>query len=128
MKVSKKVGLIEVKKALKDSRFRQSLPKSLEKEVEEFLNNPGCPCHVPLYRKIIKECSEQLEKYYPSSEVEDLDEQVQKLAENQWTVINCRIDDLEKNLRRLGPGRKQLDVARYEDNVTVVINELDIVF
>ena len=126
--MSKKVGLIEVKKALKDSRFRQSLPKSLEKEVEEFLNNPGCPCHVPLYRKIIKECSEQLEKYYPSSEVEDLDEQVQKLAENQWTVINCRIDDLEKNLRRLGPGRKQLDVARYEDNVTVVINELDIVF
>ena len=126
--MSKKVGLIEVKKALKDSRFRQSLPKSLEKEVEEFLNNPGCPCHVPLYRKIIKECSEQLEKYYPSSEVEDLDEQVQKLAENQWTVINCHIDDLEKNLRRLGPGRKQLDVARYEDNVTVVINELDIVF
>ena len=78
--MSKKVGLIEVKKALKDSRFRQSLPKSLEKEVEEFLNNPGCPCHVPLYRKIKKECSKQLEKYYPSSEVEDLDEQVQKLA------------------------------------------------
>ena len=126
--MSRKIGLIEVKKALKDYRFRQSLPKSLEKEVDEFLNNPGCPCHVPLYKKIIKECAEQLEKYYPSSEIENLDEQVQKLSENQWTVINCHMDELEKNLRRLGPGRKQLDVARFEDNVTVVVNELDIVY
>ena len=70
--MSRKIGLIEVKKALKDSRFRQSLPKSLEKEVDEFLNNPGCPCHVPLYKKIIKECAEQLEKYYPSSEIGNL--------------------------------------------------------
>jgi chemotaxis methyl-accepting protein methylase len=35
---------------------------------------------------------------------------------------------LEKKLSKLGPGRKQLDVARWEDQVTVVINELDIVF
>ena len=50
------------------------------------------------------------------------------MADNQWSVINCSIDDLEKQLRKLGPGRKQLDIARYEDQVTVVINELDIVF
>ena len=37
--MSKKIGLIEVKKALKDSRFRQSLPKSLEKEVDPLQRN-----------------------------------------------------------------------------------------
>lgn len=126
--MSKKISLIEVKAALKDSRFRLSLPKSLEKEVNEFLNNPGCPCHVPLYRKVLKDCKEQLQKYYPNSEITDLTEEIKKIADNQWTVINCNINDLEKELRKLGPGRKQMDIARFEDQVTVVINELDIIF
>lgn len=126
--MSKKISLIEVKAALKDSRFRLSLPKSLEKEVNEFLNNPGCPCHVPLYRKVLKECRDQLQKYYPNSEITDELEEIKKIADNQWVVINCNINDLEKELRKLGPGRKQLDIARFEDQVTVVINELDIIF
>lgn len=124
----KKISLLDVKSALKDSRFRATLPKDLEKEVNEFLNNPGCPCHVPLYRKILKNCKEQLEKYYPNSELTDPTEELQKLAENQWTVINCHIDELEKKLRKLGPGRKQLDMARHEDQVTVIVNELDMIF
>lgn len=123
-----KISLIDVKKALKDSRFRLSLPKEMEKDVEEFLNNPGCACHVPLYRKVIKDCKEQLEKYYPDLEIPNQEEEVQKLAENNWSVINCHISELENKLKRLGPGRKQLDVARWEDQVTVVINELDIIF
>lgn len=126
--MNKKINLMEVKAALKDSRFRLSLPKELEKEANEFLNNPGCPCHVPLYRKILKDCKEQLQKYYPNAEIADLAEEVKKLADNQWTVINCNINDLEKQLRKLGPGRKQLDIARFEDQVTVVINELDMIF
>jgi hypothetical protein len=126
--MNKKISLIEVKAALKDSRFRLSLPKSLEKEANEFLNNPGCPCHIPLYRKVLKECREQLQKYYPNAEIADEVEEIKKIADNQWIVINCHIDDLEKELRKLGPGRKQLDVARFEDQVTVVINELDIIF
>lgn len=125
---SKKINLLEVKTALKDSRFRLSLPKSFEKEVNEFLNNPGCACHVPLYRKILKECKEQLCKYYPEAEIQDPDKELQKLAENQWIVINCNINELENKLRKLGPGRKQLDIARYEDQVTVIVNELDIIF
>jgi hypothetical protein len=124
----KKITLLEVKSALKDSRFRLTLPKELEKEVESFLDNPGCPCNVPLYRKILKNCREQLEKYYPNSEITDPVEEIQKLSENKWTVISCNINDLEKQLRKLGPGRKQLDMARYEDQVTVIVNELDMIF
>ena len=128
MSSDKKISLLDVKKALKDSRFRLTLPKKMEKEVDEFLNNPGCACHIPLYRKVVKDCKEQLRKYYPNLEVPDHDEEVKKLAENNWSVISCHIDELEKRLSKLGPGRKQLDVARWEDQVTVVVNDLDIIF
>lgn len=123
-----KISLIDVKKALKDSRFRLTLPKEMEKDVEEFLNNPGCACHVPLYRKVIKDCKDQLQRYYPDLEIPNQEEELQKLAENNWSVINCHINELENKLKKLGPGRKQLDVARWEDQVTVVVNELDIIF
>ena len=123
-----KISLIDVKKALKDSRFRLTLPKEMDKDVEEFLNNPGCACHVPLYKKVIKDCKEQLEKYYPNLEIPNQEEELKKLSENHWSVINCHIDELEKKLSKLGPGRKQLDVARWEDQVTVVVNDLDIIF
>lgn len=126
--MSKKITLNDVKKALKDPRFRSTLPSGMEREVAAFMDNPGCACHIPLYRKVIKECSEQLSKYYPGFEVPDQDEDISRLSENHWTVINCRIDELEGRLKKLGPGRKQLDVARYEDQVTVVVNDLDLVF
>lgn len=124
----KKLTLMDVKKALKDSRFRLILPKEMEKDLDEFLNNPGCACHVPLYKKIVKDCREQLQKYYPNLAIPDQEEELRKLAENNWSVINCHIDELEKRLSKLGPGRKQLDVARWEDQVTVVVNDLDIIF
>jgi len=126
--LSSKIGLIEIKKALKDSRFRLTLPKEMEKEVDGFLNNPGCACHVPLYKRVAKECKEQLQKYYPNMEVPNEEEELKKLSENHWLVINCHIDELERKLSKLGPGRKQVDVARYGDQVTVVVNELDIFF
>jgi hypothetical protein len=126
--VSTKIGLAEIKKALKDSRFRLTLPKEMEKDVEGFLNNPGCACHVPLYKRVAKECKEQLQKYYPNMEVPNEEEELKKLSENHWLVINCHIDELERKLSKLGPGRKQIDVARYGDQVTVVVNELDILF
>jgi hypothetical protein len=126
--MERKIAINDVKKALKDERFRAILPKEMEGEVIGFLNNPGCACHLPLYRKIMKECKDQLSRYYPGTQIPDTDEELAKTAENNWTVINCHIDELEKKLNRLGPGRKQLDVARYQDQVTVVVNDLDLIF
>ena len=123
-----KIGLKEVKNALKDSRFRLTLPKEMESDMDEFLKNPGCACHTPLYRKVIKNCREQLSKYFPGMEVPEQDEEIRKISENHWSVINCHVDELEGRLSRLGPGRKQIDVARWEDQVTVVVNDLDVVF
>lgn len=126
--MQKKITINDVKKALKDERFRSTLPKEIEKEVNNFLDNPSCACNIPLYKKIIKDCRDQLLKYYPSTSIPEEDDYLEKLAQNNWTVINCHISELEKKLNKLGPGRKQLDVARYQDQVTIVINELDIIF
>lgn len=125
----KKIGLMDVKNALKDQRFREKLPESLTPELVKYLNNPGCgACGTKLFRKILRDCRPQLQSYFPGREIYKEEEEAAKLAENHWSVINCHIDELEDILRGLPPGRKQLAVCRYEDQVTVVVNELDIIY
>lgn len=126
--MSKPINLMDVKQALRDRRFRESLPASFTDDMQKYLQNPGCACNVPIYRRVMKEAIPQLQAYYPNRSVADLDREAGKLAENKWSVINCHKDELEENLRRLPSGRKQIAVARFEDQVTVVVNELDVVF
>lgn len=126
--MSRPIGLMEVKQALRDARFRASLPESFKEDMQKYLNNPGCACNVPIYQRIMRDAKKELQAYYPSRSVADLDEEVKKIAENHWSVVNCHISELEGKLRKLPPGRKQVTVARYEDQVTVVINELDVIF
>lgn len=119
---------MDVKKALRDKRFRDSLPIEFTEELQKYLQNPGCACNVPIYKKIMTDAKEQLQTYYPNRSVANLDEEAQKLAENHFSVINCHVDELEEKLRKLPNGRKQIAVTRYEDFVTVVINELDVLW
>jgi hypothetical protein len=42
-----------------------------------------------------------------------------------FSVINCSIHDLEDKLNALPAGSYQITVARYEDQVTAIINRLD---
>jgi hypothetical protein len=46
---------------------------------------------------------------------------------NNFSVINCSIGELEEKLQSLKGGRKQISMARFEDQVTVIVNDLDIV-
>lgn len=126
--MSRPIGLMEVKQALRDSRFRDSLMPDFKEDVQKYLNNPGCACNVPIYKRIMTGAKKQLAAYFPGRSIANLDEEAKKLAENTWTVINCHKDELEQRLRKLPPGRKQLAVTRYEDQVTVVVNELDVLF
>jgi hypothetical protein len=121
-----KVNLLEIKQALlNDGRFRESLP-SLKDEINKFIQNPGCPsCSLPLVRKIVNQYPEVLKEYFAGREIVNEAEEIKKIAENHWLVINCHVDKLEERLRSLPPGRKQIAVARFEDQVTVVVNELD---
>jgi hypothetical protein len=124
----KQISLMEVKQALRDSRFRDSLPQEFKDDVQKFLHNPGCACNLPIYRRILREAKDHLMAYYPGRELLNVEEEISNLAKNNFSVINCSKDELEEKLRRLGPGRKQIAVARYEDQVTVVVNELDLIY
>lgn len=123
--MNKKIGLPEIKEALKDGRFRDKLPVELNEMVIKFLHNPGCGCNLPLYKKLIKEHSNLLLEYYPESEIGEIIDVSTRLELNHWTVINCPINELEQRLSKLPMGRKQVAVTRFEDQVTCVINSLD---
>jgi hypothetical protein len=119
---------MEVKSALKDQRFRDQLPLEINADLQKYLQNPSCACNLGFYKKLLSEHKGLLEKYYPGRKVADLEEETKKLAENHFSVINCSTSELEEKLRKLPNGRKQIAIARYEDTVTVVINELDLVY
>jgi len=121
----KKVSIQEVKNALRDAKFRQSLPLELKEDIAKYEQNPGCPCNISIYRKILKYGVKQLKEFYPGKDIINPDIELPPLMENHWHVINCHVDELENKLKELAPGRKQVQMARWQDEVTVVINELD---
>ena len=126
--MKKKITVQDIKQALLDARFRETLPQELEGDIQKFLHNPGCSCNHPIYRRVMQVAAKQLADYFPTKDIQVPSTAVEPLSRNQWGVINCSIHELENHLKKLGPGRKQLDIARWQDQVTVVINELEEVF
>lgn len=122
------ISLLDVKKALRDNVFRETLPEELSPDIKKFLDNPGCACNVPIYHRVMKFGGEALRKYYPDKTLVTPEEEAVKLAKNNWSVINCSIGELELKLKNLRPGRKQIAISRFEDQVTIVVNELDVLF
>ncbi len=129
--MKKRITVHDIKNALLDERFRASLPAELTDDVQRFLKNPGCSCNHPIYLNVLRKARKEVAAYYPASEEIDpeaFEKETARLATNQWHVINCHKDELVHELRKLGAGRKQLDVARYQDQVTVVVNHLEGVY
>lgn len=127
--MKRKIDLMDVKQALSDPRFRDSLGVAFQEDVAKYLTNPGCSCNHKIYRRILKEAKQQLLSYFPGrNEVTDESEEISRMAKNYFTVINCHKDDLQKELRGLPPGRKQIAITRFEDQVTVVVNELEWIY
>ena len=126
-----KITRHDIKQALLDGRFRATLPEEFNEEVQQFIKNPGCACNNSLYTKIARKASKQLQEYFPTKEAttaEEFDKQMEKLSKNNWQVINCSTQALSGELKKLPPGRKQIEIARWQDQVTVVVNHLDDVY
>jgi len=124
----RRVTIHDIKQALLDERFRDSLPDDLQNDVQKFLKNPGCACNHPIYLNVMRKARKQISEYFPAKETPEEDDfikEAERLAKNDWQVINCHVDELAQALRGLGAGRKQLDVARWQDQVTVVVNHLE---
>jgi 2-oxoglutarate dehydrogenase complex dehydrogenase (E1) component-like enzyme len=106
---------------MRDKRFRDKLPLDLDDEIQKYLNNPGCQCNTPLYIKVLRECKKQIEEYYPGKEISLSEDEIEKSG--YWSVINCNINELEKKLKDLNPLHKQIAIARWQDQATVIIHE-----
>lgn len=125
--IKRKLGILDVKQAIHDERFQKLFPE-LKEDIDKAMKDPGCPCNREIYLKFFR-YKERLEKFFPNRLVESVEEEVAKLAENNWMVINCHISELETRLRKAFPsGRYQLAVARFQDQVTAVVNHLGIVY
>lgn len=122
------ITIADVKKALSDKNFRDALPQELLPDVQKYLQNPNCTCNFKIYQRILQIAEQQIKDYYPNKFYVAPSEELEKLSRNHFTVLNCSIGELEERLKKLKPGRKQITVARYEDQVTAIINELEFVY
>jgi hypothetical protein len=126
--MKRKVTVHDIKQALLDERFRASLPEDLNTDVQKFLHNPTCGCNHPIYLRVMQKARKQVAEYFPSRDapdVEQVEREMERLPRNDWQVINCGVHELVEKLRELGPGRKQLEIARWQEQVTVVVNHID---
>jgi hypothetical protein len=124
--MAKRVTVHDIKQALLDERFRTTLPQELNDDIQKFLKNPGCACNHPIFLKVMKQAGTQVAAYFPTKEADaEAVEKDIRSAANRWQVINCSVEELQKKLQALGPGRKQLEIARWQDQVTVIVNHLE---
>jgi hypothetical protein len=124
----RKLGLLEVKQAfLADVRFREMFLPDLKTEIDAALKNPTCACNRKLYDRFF-EFPEKLASYFPNREIESAQSQAEISSKNQFTVINCHVNELSERLKRLPSGRKQIAVTRYQDQITAIVNELDVIW
>jgi hypothetical protein len=65
--------------------------------------------------------------YLPTKAVKD---QVtdSREAKMNWRVVNTNKDDLIHELRKLPPGRKILTLTRWQDKITLIVNDLTVLF
>lgn len=126
--MKKQLTRLEVKHAiLSDGRFRELFPE-LKDEIAKVISNPSCACNVPHYDKFFY-YKDRLAKYFSGREVVSPKEEVEEANQNHWTVTNCSINELEDMLNKMHKlGRVQVAVARYQDQVTVVVNDMGIMF
>jgi hypothetical protein len=126
--MSNSITVSDIKEALKDEQFRNALPASLQDDVKKFLSNPNCSCNMKIYQRILAEADVNVKAFFPNKSLVSPQQVMETVMHNNWTVINCNINQLEDELRKLKTGRKQISMGRFEDQVTVIINELEVVY
>ncbi len=127
-KTKKTLSRLEIKNAImNDGRFRDLFPE-LKKDITAVINDPGCACNIPIYDKFFK-YKKRLGEYFSNRAIKTPEDERRELEQNHWSVFNCKADELEGVLNKMHKiGRKQIAVARYEDEITIIVNDLGVVF
>jgi hypothetical protein len=126
--MNNQVTVADIKEALKNDEFRRALPSNLQDDVQKFLSNPNCSCNMKIYQRILQEAETNVKAYFPNKSIVSTQQVMETVMQNNWIVINCHINNLEEELKKLKTGRKQISMGRYEDKVTVIVNELEVVY
>lgn len=118
------LSYMDVKQAIWDERFRELFPE-LKQDIDSFMKNPGCACNVKLMKSLMS-FKDRLQKYFPTKTIVDVTPPQSK----KWKVINCTVENLEQELKKLPPlppgVHRQIAPARWEDQVTVIIHEISV--
>lgn len=114
-----KLTLVDIKQALKDERFRELFPE-YKVDIDKFLEKPNCGCTGIIYKQVMQH-PDRLKTYFPNKEV-DTTISAPKIQTN-IKVINCHVDELEEHLKKNKTRYKQIAIGRWQDQVTVVIEE-----
>lgn len=109
-------------KSLWKREFRELFPE-VKKDIDNFLQNPGCKCNEPLYNTILQQ-RDRLRKFFGEEIVIKEKVVTQESLRNNTFVINTTIDNLEQSIKRLPVGPKSISLARFEDKITAVIQIL----
>jgi hypothetical protein len=116
------IKIASIKKALRSHEFRNKYPEFKE-EINTYIENPDCKCNIPLYNAILSDLNRLKEWFGEDAVIVEppLPEEPEQV--NKWQVVNCHINDLESFMQGLSHGPKQIAIARWEDQVTVIIND-----
>lgn len=105
--------ILDIKQAIWDGKFRMLFPE-YDKAIKDFLKDPGCTCNIGLVRDIMRH-KDRLAQYFPDKKIIDDNK-------NDWGVINCNINQLEKKLQKLPKIKRVIAAARYQDEITIITN------
>lgn len=115
----------DLKNAAKKGEFRNKFPE-LKGEFNDFIQKTGC-AHCA--RKMIEGLmvyEDRLRDHFGDVEFDVAPpEAFDPVGANNFTVINCLTSELEDRLNALPAAAYQITVARYEDQITAIINRLD---
>lgn len=125
----KPVGMMDIRQALRDERFRGQFPE-LAGPMAKYAANTGCgTCAVSLVREILAKFPERVREYFPGREVMTAEAATAAPAvaprRGEWAVYDGPCAGLEAWLRKRPPhAPSQVAVARWEDQCTAAVFEV----
>ena len=138
--MSEQITIADIKSALNDAAFRETLPPELNEDVAKYMQNPGCGCNVKVFQKMLTVANQQFAAYFPAKNVvKALEHYAQQAAtqpqqppkpitvpapmmRTRHVVFNCHVDELQVKLDQLSSmeNRTNVTISRSGDMVTAV--------
>ena len=106
----------DIRQAIWDKRFQELFPEYQER-IQQFIKDPGCACHTPFLHTFFQH-KDRLKKYFPTKNI------VLPEIRNDWSVLNCHIEEADKNLKSYPKTKRMIAAARWQNQLTVILNDI----